>query len=52
MARPAYRLLQHSLWDLVPIALALAHFAFVIWLVTAFHDLSGWALVPCRWSTP
>lgn len=46
MARPAYRLLQHSLWDLVPIALALAHFAFVIWLVTAFHDLSGWALVP------
>jgi len=46
MARPAYRLLHHSLWDLVPIALGLAHFAFVIWLVTAFHSLSWWALVP------
>ncbi|MBC3922269.1 fatty acid desaturase [Pseudomonas lurida] len=46
MARPANRLLHHSLWDLVPIALGLTHFAFVIWLVTAFHSLSWWALVP------
>ena len=44
MARPAYRLLHHSLWDLVPITMGLAHFVFVIWLVTAFHSLSGWAL--------
>ncbi|MBY8958725.1 fatty acid desaturase [Pseudomonas sp. MIS38] len=46
MARPAYRLLAHSLWDLIPVALGLAHFAFVLWLVTAFHDLSWWAYVP------
>ncbi|ANH99780.1 fatty acid desaturase [Pseudomonas koreensis] len=46
MARPAYRLLAHSLWDLIPIALGLAHFAFVLWLVSAFHDLSWWAFVP------
>jgi fatty acid desaturase len=46
MARPVYRLLAHSLWDLIPIALGLAHFAFVVWLVTAFHALSWWALLP------
>ncbi|MCX7078166.1 MAG: fatty acid desaturase, partial [Pseudomonas sp.] len=40
MARPAYRLLAYSLWDLVPIALGVAHLAFVLWLVLAFHDLS------------
>ncbi|WP_460121294.1 fatty acid desaturase family protein [Pseudomonas sp. S2_C03] len=46
MARPAYRLLAHSLWDLIPIALGLAHFAFVLWLVAAFPALAWWALVP------
>jgi fatty acid desaturase len=46
MARPAYRLLAHSLWDLIPVALGLAHFAFVVWLVLAFHALSWWALLP------
>ncbi|WP_409316019.1 fatty acid desaturase family protein [Pseudomonas sp. KCJK9016] len=46
MARPAYRLLAHSLWDLIPVTLGLAHFAFVVWLVLAFHALSWWALVP------
>ena len=33
MARPAYRLLAYSLWDLIPIVMAVAHFAFVLWLV-------------------
>jgi fatty acid desaturase len=46
MARPVYRWLAYSLWDVVPIAMALAHFAFVFWLVTAFHSLSWWAIVP------
>ncbi|MFJ5295235.1 fatty acid desaturase family protein [Pseudomonas sp. NPDC088368] len=46
MARPVYRWLAYSLWDVVPIALALAHFAFVLWLVVAFHGLSWWAIVP------
>jgi fatty acid desaturase len=46
MARPVYRWLAYSLWDVVPIAMALAHFAFVLWLVTAFHSLSWWAIVP------
>lgn len=46
MARPAYRLLAHSLWDLIPIALGVAHFVCVVWLVSAFHDLSWWAFVP------
>lgn len=46
MARPVYRWLAHSLWDLIPIAMGLAHFAFVVWLVAAFHSLSWWALAP------
>jgi fatty acid desaturase len=46
MARPVYRWLAYSLWDIVPVAMALAHFAFVLWLVTAFHSLSWWAIVP------
>lgn len=46
MARPVYRFLAYSLWDLVPIALGVAHLAFVLWLVQAFHDLSWWAIVP------
>ncbi|MGY3257461.1 fatty acid desaturase family protein [Pseudomonas chlororaphis] len=46
MARPAYRLLAHSLWDLVPILMALAHFSFVLWLVLAFHSLSWWVILP------
>jgi len=46
MARPVYRWLAYSLWDVVPITMALAHFAFVLWLVTAFHSLSWWAIVP------
>ncbi|MGC5703217.1 fatty acid desaturase [Pseudomonas sp. NFXW11] len=46
MARPAYRLLAYSLWDLIPIAMALAHFAFVLWLVLDFHALSWWVILP------
>lgn len=46
MARPAYRLLAYSLWDLIPICMALAHFAFVLWLVLDFHDLSWWVILP------
>ncbi|UCZ83726.1 fatty acid desaturase [Pseudomonas sp. L5B5] len=46
MARPAYRLLAYSLWDLIPICMALAHFAFVLWLVLDFHDLSLWVILP------
>ena len=46
MARPAYRLLAYSLWDLIPIVMAVAHFAFVLWLVLDFHALSWWLIVP------
>ncbi|WP_430446403.1 MAG: fatty acid desaturase family protein [Pseudomonas piscis] len=46
MARPAYRLLAYSLWDLIPIVMALAHFAFVLWLVLDFHALSWWIIIP------
>ncbi|WP_017902495.1 fatty acid desaturase family protein [Pseudomonas asplenii] len=46
MARPAYRLLAHSLWDLVPIVMALAHFVFVLWLVLGFHDHAWWLIIP------
>ncbi|MGZ0704889.1 fatty acid desaturase family protein [Pseudomonas piscis] len=46
MARPAYRLLAYSLWDLIPICMALAHFAFVLWLVLDFHALSWWVILP------
>ncbi|WP_025129628.1 fatty acid desaturase [Pseudomonas sp. PH1b] len=46
MARPAYRLLAYSLWDLIPIVMALAHFAFVLWLVLDFHALSWWVILP------
>ncbi|QYN00326.1 fatty acid desaturase [Pseudomonas protegens] len=46
MARPAYRLLAYSLWDLIPIVMAVAHFAFVLWLVLDFHALSWWFIVP------
>ncbi|AKA22824.1 fatty acid desaturase family protein [Pseudomonas chlororaphis] len=46
MARPVYRLLAHSLWDLVPIVLGVAHLAFVLWLVLAFHSLSWWVILP------
>lgn len=46
MARPAYRLVAHSLWDIVPILMALAHFSFVLWLVLAFHSLSWWVILP------
>ncbi|MGE8414137.1 MAG: fatty acid desaturase family protein [Pseudomonas sp.] len=46
MARPAYRLLAYSLWDLIPICMALAHFAFVLWLVLDFHALSWWGILP------
>ncbi|WP_409297872.1 fatty acid desaturase family protein [Pseudomonas sp. KCJK8993] len=46
MARPAYRLLAYSLWDLIPIVMALAHFAFVLWLVLDFHALSWWVIIP------
>lgn len=46
MARPAYRLLAYSLWDLIPIVMALAHFAFVLWLTLDFHALSWWVIIP------
>ncbi len=46
MARPAYRLLAYSLWDVIPICMALAHFAFVLWLVLDFHALSWWVILP------
>ncbi|WP_397459521.1 fatty acid desaturase [Pseudomonas asplenii] len=46
MARPAYRLLAYSLWDLVPMVMALAHFAFVLWLVLGFHDHTWWLIIP------
>jgi len=46
MARPAYRLLAHSFWDLIPITLGVAHLAAVLGLVLSFHALSWWAFVP------
>ncbi len=36
----------HSWWDIIPVSMGLAHFAFQIWLFMAFPHLSWWALVP------
>lgn len=43
--KPAF-LLAHSWWDIFPVSMGLAHFAFQIGLLIAFPSLSWWALIP------
>jgi len=43
--KPAF-FLAHSWWDAIPVALGVAHFAFLIALFIYFPVLSWWALIP------
>lgn len=47
LPRKSHGLFAWSSWDCVPVLAAIAHLAFVIWVVAGFHDRPWWGNLLC-----